>query len=128
VTNISEGIAFYSELSGWVRSCGRNPDGPNFDALALMEGDPDRIRWGKYDMYFIEVERRGRKFILTGDELDEQSRTMLERFHRPDFKRWYEELPGDWETFNKTEYAVACRRGGNYYYTLWKYLGDTEAS
>ena len=128
VTNISEGISYYQELADWVRTFDQNPDDPMFDALALMEGDPDKIKWGKHEMYFIDVDLNGKKFVLTSEEVDTQSRTMLKRFHDPEFTRWYKNLPCDWDDFNAAENAIAYRGGAGYYYHIWKYLGDTEPS
>jgi hypothetical protein len=128
VANLREAIAYYRELDEWVRTFDMNPDDPMFDELALMEGDPDKIKWGKNELYFFDVDLNGRKFILTHDEVDAQSKLMLERFHSPNFKRWYESQPCDWAAFDAAENAVAYRGGAGYYYAIWKYTEDNKQS
>lgn len=128
VSNLREGIAYYQELDEWVRTFDMDPDDLMFDELLLMEGDPDKIKWGKHEMYFFDIDLNGRKFILTSDEVDAQSRTMLKRFHDPDFKRWYENLPCDWAAFDNAENVIAYRGGAGYFYHIWKYHGNNEQS
>lgn len=128
VSNLREGIAYYKELDEWVRTFDMDPDDPMFDELALMEGDPDMIKWGGNEMSFFDIDLDGKKFILTSDEVDAQSRTMLKRFHGTDLNRWYESLPCDFAAFDNAENAIAHRGGSGYLYHIWKYTGGVEPS
>ncbi len=128
VTEIREGIYIYPDLADWVRGFDDDPDDPDFDALSYMEGDPDKVKWGKYDMYFMDVILNGTRYILTSDELDESVKTMLARFHSDEFKRFYRSLPNSWEAFNEADNAVAYRGGSGYFYHIWEYTDQTKPS
>jgi hypothetical protein len=128
VANLREAIAYYQELDEWVRTFDMDPDDPMFDELALMEGDPDKIKCGRNELYFFDIDLNGRKFILTHDEVCAEENLMLRRFHDPDWKRWYESLPCDWAAFEAAENAIAYRGGSGYYYAIWKYTGDFKQS
>ena len=119
VTNISEGIAYYQELADWVRSFDIDPDDSMFDALSLMEGDPDIIKYDGHRMYFIDVNLNGIKFILTSDEVDDKAREMLTRFHGPERDKHYQLSENcSWEDFEAAAEAIAYRGGQGYYYGI----------
>ncbi len=126
VANLRDAIAYYQELDEWVRTFDKDPDDPMFDELELMEGDPDKIKCGKHELYFFDVDLNGRKFILTHDDVDAKEKLMLRRFHDPDWKCWYKSLPCDWVAYEAAENAVAYRGGAGYFYAIWEYIGDFE--
>ena len=123
VTNISDGIVYYPELADWVRTFDYDPDDENFDALCLLEGDPDIIKYDGWRMYFIDVDLDGVKYILTSDEVDDKAREMLTRFHDTDVYDTYYESAEDntWRGFEALPEAIAYRGGQGYYYGINKY-------
>lgn len=121
VTYIGEGISYYPELTEWVRSLDRNPDDPMFEALALMEGDPDKIRCDGNEMYFIDVTLNGVKYILTSDYPDNKEKEMLSRFHSEGRDEYFEPTESSWDVFYSLPDAIAYRCGGGYYYGINKY-------
>jgi len=119
VTNISEGIAYYQELSDWVRSLDKDPDDSMFDALSLMEGDPDIIKYDGCRMYFIDIELNGTKYILTSDEVEEKAKEMLVQFYDPERNNYFKSSENNsWEDFKEAIEAIAYRGGQGYYYGI----------
>lgn len=121
VTEISEGIAYYPELHEWVKSFDIDPDDAMFEPLSLMEGDPDKLKCGDREVYFMDIDLGDSKFILTSDEVNDEQKKMLTEFHQDNFKERYSEGQCSWETFNKATNAVAYRGGKGYLYTIWLY-------
>lgn len=121
VTEIGEGIAYYSELHDWVKSFDIDPDDEMFEPLALMEGDPDKLRCNGRELYFMDIDLGETKFILTSDEVNDEEKKMLAEFHQDDFKERYAVGECNWEIFDNATNAVAYRGGKGYQYTIWLY-------
>lgn len=122
VTEIGVGIAYYAELHNWVKGFDIDPDDEMFEPLSLMEGDPDKLKCNGRELYFMDVELDGTKFILTSDETNEQEKQMLTEFHQDNFKEHYSQGEGrGWEPFEQATYAVAYRGGKGYVYAIWIY-------
>lgn len=90
VCEISEGIAYYPELAEWVRSLGLDPDDKMFNALSLMDGDPDIIKCNGNKMYFIDTVIGDIRFVLTSNEVNPKEKEMLSRFHGENRDDFYE--------------------------------------
>lgn len=121
ITEISAGIAYYQELTDWVKSFDIDPDDGMFEPLSMMEGDPDIIRCNGHKLYFITTVQNGVQYILTSDEVSEQAKKMLTEFHQENFKENYSVGECSWETFNGASNAIAYRGGSGYVYTIWNY-------
>lgn len=122
VTNISEGIAYYPELADWVRTLDKDPNDPMFDALSLMEGDPDIIRCNGRKMYFFDRVIGDTQYVLTSDDPDEKEKDMLSRFHGEERDEYFESVESCWDVFHSLPDAIAYRGGGGYFYGINKYL------
>nr|WP_195461785.1 hypothetical protein [Alistipes sp. D31t1_170403_E11] len=94
VTPIGEGIAYYNDLYVWAKSFDDDPDDPDFDALSYLEGDPDIIRCNGKKLYFMSIVLKGKRYVLTHDEVDSTEREMLTQFFEEDFRQYFETLPG----------------------------------
>lgn len=121
VTYIGEGISYYPELSQWVRSLGENPDDATFDALSLMEGDPDIIKCNSNKMYFIDTVIGDIRFVLTSDYPDDKEKRMLSQFHGENRDDFYEIAECSWKVFDSLPNAIAYRGGIGYFYGVNKY-------
>lgn len=121
VCEISKGIAYYPELAEWVRSLGLDPDDKMFDALSLMNGDPDIIRCNGNKMYFIDTVIGDIRFVLTSDEVNPKEKEMLSRFHGENRDDFYEIAECSWKVFDSLPNAIAYRGGVGYFYGINKY-------
>lgn len=57
-------------------------------------GDPDIIRCNGKKLYFMSIVLKGKRYVLTHDEVDSTEREMLTLFFEEDFGRYFETLPG----------------------------------
>lgn len=123
VTYIAEGIFHYPELAEWVRGLDENPDDEMFDALSLMDGDPDIIRCEGRRMCFIVVPLGGKRFVLTSDYPDDKEKRMLSLFHSDNRDDFYKTAECSWQMFDSLPNAIAYRGGRGYYYEINEYTG-----
>lgn len=121
VAYIGEAVFFYADLADWVRTLDKDPDDPMFDALSLMEGDPDILKCGGKKMYFIDVTLGETKYILTSDYPDDKEKEMLTQFHGENRIAYYEPVESCWDVFKSLPDAIAYRCGMGYFYGIHKH-------
>ncbi len=126
VTEISEGIGYYQELHDWAKSFDYDPDDENFDALSMMDGDPDKLKCGDRELFFIDVELADKKFILTSSEITSDEKEMLRAFHSDEFHKSFTSAISSWKVFDSLKNAIAYRGGSGYVYSIWNYTPCIE--
>lgn len=125
ISQVNEGISRFPDLQRWIREDVMEPDSPDFDALSLLEGDPDILRCDGYIQYFISVEVNDVRYVLTSDELSDAEREMLECFFSDDFRNRFCQQGYTWDYFNRQQRAIAYRGGSGYLYSIWNYCDLT---
>lgn len=122
ITEITNGIAYYQELHDWAVELDCEPDDENFEALAIMEGDPDIIKCeGQDKLYFCTIKLGDKKFVLTSYEPTKEQIEMLRAFHVEDWRKHYSKTESTWKNFKQLTNAIAYRGGEGYVYTIWNY-------
>ncbi len=127
VTEVGAGIVYYPELHKWAVDCDCNPDDKNFEALSMLDSDPDIIKCEDCEkLYFITIEREGKKFVLTSDETTPEQNKMLTDFHTENWNENYSATESTWANFNALTNSIAYRGGKGYNYTIWDYTPKTQ--
>lgn len=126
VTEVGSGIAFYKELHDWAKECDCNPDDENFEALSMLEGDPDKVKCGSNETYYLKIEREGKIFIVTSDEPTEGQREILKAFYSPDWKENFTDCTIAKRSYEEAERAITYLERGGYFCATWIYTPKKE--
>lgn len=121
VKQIDEGLFSEADLKKWARSFGDNPNSKSFEALKYLEGDPDKIKCDGNEMFFMDVDLNGVKYILTSDYATDREKEMLCRFHSAEREEHFTLEECKWSCYDSAPEAIAYRGGGGYYYGIWSY-------
>ncbi len=124
VTQIDEGLFAEADLKAWARSFGDDPDDPNFEALSYLVGDPDKIKCDGDELYFMDVDLNGTKYILTSGYPSEQEKEMLKHFHGQERDNYFTLQKYSWDVYDAVAKVIAYRGGCGYTYAIWEYLPE----
>ncbi len=121
VTEVGAGIAFYPELHKWAVDCDCNPDDEMFEPLSMLEGDPDKVKSGSNEVYFLKIEREGKIFIVTSDETSQEQKDILRAFYSNDWREHFTDASIAEQSYEEAESAITYLERGGYFCSTWIY-------
>lgn len=127
ITEIGNGIVYYQELHDWAVECECNPDSETFEALSMLEGNPDKVKCGTNESYFLKIERAGKIFIITSDETTEGQNEIIKAFYSQNWKEHFADSNIIQHSYEDSDKAITHLESGGYFCSTWIYTPKTKS-